>query len=251
MVKYRSSNHIKSDGLLSQRRHPFSTRIRGADTMNDHTPVPFFPPNLEDYAPWVATYGLVAPYGQCQCGCGQDVPMSTLTRTEKGRVKGMPIRFCHSHWHHSFSLEEAFWQYVTPGNPDDCWEWQQNRHSFGHGFLNYRRKQYQAHRVAYELHFGPIPEGLDCLHKCDNPPCCNPAHLFLGTQGDNNVDRSKKGRSARGSKVHSAKLTETDVVAIRSMRANGATIVGLAKLYGLSETHTAGIIARRKWKHIP
>ncbi len=77
-----------------------------------------------------------------------------------------------------------------------------------------------AHRVSYELHNGPIPSGMNVLHECDNPSCCNPNHLFLGTQIDNVADRTVKGRSARGGKIGTAKLTEQDpVLGMRSMRA--------------------------------
>lgn len=220
--------------------------------MQDHsTRTPSFPPNLDDYAPWVATYGLVAPYGECQCGCGLRAPISTYTKKDKGRVKGQPARYCHSHWNHALSLEELFWQYVTLGAPDDCWEWQKNRHAFGHGFLHYRRTEYQAHRVSYELHNGAIPEGLHVLHKCDNPPCCNPNHLFLGTRLDNIEDRTKKGRSARGENVNTARLHTADVLKIRELHRAGITCAELARMYHIGESTARSIVKYRSWKHVP
>lgn len=90
-------NHIKSDGLLKQHRHPFSTDVKGIDTMTDHTRVPHFPPNLQDYAPWVATHGLYATYGECQCGCGQLAPIAVRTESRSGAVKGKPRRFAYTH----------------------------------------------------------------------------------------------------------------------------------------------------------
>ena len=78
----------------------------------------------------------------------------------------------------------------------DCWEFQGCRTDFGHGQISADRKniRLRAHRVAWEIWKGPIPEGLCVLHKCDNPPCCNPEHLFLGTKKDNTRDMISKGR---------------------------------------------------------
>ena len=90
-------------------------------------------------------------------------------------------------------LERRFWDKVTMG--DGCWEWTGTRHSWGYGLLGGRRKVHlRAHRVSWEIHFGPIPAGLYILHHCDNPRCVRPDHLFLGTHRDNMADMVKKGR---------------------------------------------------------
>jgi hypothetical protein len=75
-----------------------------------------------------------------------------------------------------------------------CWEWDAMRDRKGYGILMSGPKRLRAHRISYEIHFGPIPDGLFILHRCDNPPCVNPAHLFLGTLADNNRDKTAKGR---------------------------------------------------------
>jgi HNH endonuclease len=84
---------------------------------------------------------------------------------------------------------------IAKSTPDACWEWQRQRNWGGYGRLTLpNQRKILAHRLAWELEFGPIPDGLWVLHRCDNPPCCNPAHLFLGTTLDNTRDMDAKGR---------------------------------------------------------
>lgn len=89
--------------------------------------------------------------------------------------------------------EERFWAKVEKG--PDCWEWKAFRNK-GYGKFTYNGRMYLAHRLSWILTNGPIPDGLGVLHSCDNPPCVNPDHLFLGTQLDNMRDASNKGRCA-------------------------------------------------------
>jgi len=89
---------------------------------------------------------------------------------------------------------EKFWASLDIRGNEDCWEWQRGRDDGGYGCVCYSGKRYGAHRLAWELTNGPIPEGLLVCHSCDNPPCCNPKHLFLGTHGDNMQDALTKGR---------------------------------------------------------
>lgn len=101
-----------------------------------------------------------------------------------------------------------FWSKVLIGN--ECWEWQAACHRHGHGMFALRGRMHYAHRVAWELWYGPVPDGLFVLHRCDNPPCARPDHLFLGTQTDNMADAFQKGRmvfpvSANGHKTHCPK----------------------------------------------
>jgi hypothetical protein len=129
---------------------------------------------------------------ECECGCGQETAIATHTSKKWGVVKGRPQRFVHGH-NGRRDPATRFWKYVTKS--DGCWEWQGSRMPFGYGELNINKVPQCAHRLSWELHYGPIEEGLSVLHSCDNPPCVNPAHLFLGTQSDNMRDCASKGRS--------------------------------------------------------
>ena len=106
----------------------------------------------------------------------------------------------------------------------------------------------RAHRVAWVLYRGKIPRGKKVLHRCDNPPCCNPEHLFLGTQADNVADMVTKGRRARN--VGTQKLSMTDIVSIRAMAASGAKQTQLAELYGVNQPHISRVVRRESWKHV-
>lgn len=92
--------------------------------------------------------------------------------------------------------EEAnvFWAGVKIGKPDECWPWQRGHNLQGYGQFFFCGERTGTHRVAWTLANGPIPDGKCCLHYCDNPPCCNPRHLWIGTYTDNNRDTAAKGR---------------------------------------------------------
>ncbi|MDG1950134.1 MAG: HNH endonuclease [bacterium] len=109
-----------------------------------------------------------------------------------------------------------------------------------------------AHRAAWELESGPIPDGLHCCHHCDNPPCVNVNHLFLGTDADNMADKEAKGRGnqAKGSAHVRAKLTEEDIPGIRSLLAMGASHTYLARIYGVGHTTIGSINTGKAWSHV-
>ena len=111
----------------------------------------------------------------------------------------------------------------------------------------------RAHRLAWEFAYGPIPTGAQVLHRCDNPPCCNPSHLFLGTHQDNMADKVAKGRQTgpKGERHPRALITDADVVAIREAHARGATNVALGRQYGIAPNSVSSIVHRVTWGHVP
>ena len=129
---------------------------------------------------------------------------------------------------------------------DGCIEWTEGRTNEGYGYKRHEGKSWLAHRWAWMMKHGPIPEGLCVLHRCDNPPCVNVDHLFLGTRVDNNNDKMAKGRhvTSPGERNGSAKLT---VEQVREIRASTATHRVLAERYGISRTSISYIKNRVNW----
>jgi len=138
-----------------------------------------------------------------------------------------------------------------------CWLWEGAIFKrTGYGQMRMNKKIFLAHRIAWELHRGPIPQGegyhgICVCHRCDNPFCVNPDHLFLGTHTDNMQDKANKGRTRpgdKGSKCHLSSLTEEQVLSIR--KETGRTYTDIAKDYGVTRTAISSIIRRKQWKHI-
>lgn len=153
--------------------------------------------------------------------------------------------------------EIRFWEKVEKGDSEDsCWVWiAKSKHLFGYGVLGLKKenRQVMAHRFAYELLVGPIPDGLFVLHRCDNPPCVNPDHLFLGTQKDNLDDMTQKGRRRwadnRGSRNGNAKLSDAQVEEIRSLYP-ACTQQQIADRFGIGQTYVSAL-ARGKMRKKP
>lgn len=149
----------------------------------------------------------------------------------------------------SITPEQRFWSKVDrSGGPDACWNWIGYINKHGYGSVKWRGKCCLAHRTAYEIANGPIPEGKCVLHKCDNPPCCNPAHLFAGTKQENAQDAISKGRFvfitsdvSRGKR----RLTYADYANIvRQFNSNAMTKAELATLYGVATSHISYILSK-------
>ena len=173
-----------------------------------------------------------------------------------------------------------FWSKVEVRGPDECWPWRAGYFSNGYGAMHIRgrRPPVKAHRVAYFLHHGEDPHPLNGLHSCDNPPCCNGAHIFKGTMGDNVQDMVKKGRHIYGEAWHAiprnvargdrngarthpgiragtrngaAKFTELDIISIRQRRADGESAKSISKSYGVWPTTIHDIVRRTTWASVP
>jgi len=132
-----------------------------------------------------------------------------------------------------------------------CLEWQGYRTRTGYGQLTMNGQQNYAHRVAYEKAYGPIPDGGHICHHCDNPPRCNPEHLFLGDPAINAKDRTQKGRTTCGEKHWNARFSEDDIRDIRERHQSGDLQSDIASFYGVDQGQISAIVLRRKWKHLP
>lgn len=127
-----------------------------------------------------------------------------------------------------------------------CWEYTGPRNKKGYGHAGYIGL---IHRLSYEYYVGEIPEGMLVCHQCDNPPCFNPAHLFVGTESDNAMDSARKLRHHIGEKNPKAKLTDKKVVEIINL-GKEKEVVWLAKKYGVDRDTIDSILSGRTWKHI-
>lgn len=138
-----------------------------------------------------------------------------------------------------------FWGRVSVGPSGQCWNWTGRHNDKGYG----RFGATMAHRIAYSLVKGDIGEGLVVRHVCDNPACCNPAHLLVGTQTDNMADAIERNRLHCGASNPRAKLTEDDVRAIRK-NPEGLTLAELSEKYGVSPASLSGIRNGKTWRHL-
>lgn len=172
------------------------------------------------------------------------------------------------------TLAERFWKKVNKasgqGPQGTCWEFQAHRDQSGYARFRVGRSQQRAHRVAWEIANGrSVPEGMCVCHTCDNPPCVNPDHLWLGTKATNNLDMALKGRHwtqksgamrelkdrkketiARGEKNGSSKLTAARVRVIREEAASGIPYAELARQFGITRQAVRLIVLGEVWRHV-
>ena len=144
------------------------------------------------------------------------------------------------------SLAGRFWEHVDQSG--ECWPWTAGHFDTGYGCAWHEGRAQKAHRVAWMLTRGPIPAGLRVLHRCDNPTCVRPDHLWLGTAQDNTRDMVQKRRHNRhGRRV----LTLEQVLTIRRLRAQGQTLRAIADQFGVSWVTISLIASRKRWAHVP
>lgn len=164
---------------------------------------------------------------------------------------------------------QRFWFSVDKRGPGECWPWKGGQDKKGYGIFYFQGKNRRAQRVAFLLQHGRDPYPLDVLHECDNPPCCNGAHLFDGTTQENTADRDQKGRTARGDRsgarthperwwqkgeLHrrpGAVLTAEQVKEIRELAGYGAYREDIAARYGISIPNVTMILNGTTWAYLP
>ena len=164
-----------------------------------------------------------------------------LNKINPNRIKKSSPRY--KRYAIDYPIDKRFWDKVN--KTKSCWEWtaalcgKRTEPLNRYGIFTINKTHYQAHRVSWMLTYGEIPKGKHVLHKCDNIICVNPEHLFIGTQADNNRDRTRKGRTTRGSKSWRAKITEKDVIFIKE---------NINKMRMIDMAHKLNISFNTVWK---
>lgn len=157
----------------------------------------------------------------------------------------------------NFDPVSNFWSRVDKSEgPTACWPWLGHTHRIGYGRVGWKNRVWGAHQVAWQISFGPIPKGMCVLHKCNNKICVNPTHLKLGTHKENMADAIKSGvgvgecKARRGSAHGLSKLTESQVVKIRTEFRQGRSQAEIARRYGVRPQTIHGIVKGKSWTHV-
>jgi hypothetical protein len=206
-------------------------------------------------------------------------PLINLIKINPCLVEGCEVRrarqgYCSRHWgyfsrygsatpnvklkFHGKTFDESYNHHVIRLNKKECWGWSGSINNSGYGYFSCKGIQKAAHRYSYEKNIGPIPDGLWVLHKCDNPKCNNPEHLFLGDNSANTKDAYSKGRRQkipiefmrRGKESHLSKLTEEEVICIKKLLSQGRTNTEIARLFGVTHGNISCIKLGQTWKHL-
>ncbi len=190
---------------------------------------------------------------KCRCNCGSEKSVTQhnlntgwskscgcFAKEVNSKPKNFPIE----------RTIKKFWDKIE--KTESCWLWKGSKDGCGYGNFIFHGKCTHANRVSWKLFRGEIPKGLYVCHTCDNPSCVNPDHLFLGTQKQNMIDCSKKGRmgNRKGTANANAKLTEQKVIEIRFMSFSGMNGGDICRKFGLSKSTLNNIKHRKTWKHI-
>ena len=152
------------------------------------------------------------------------------------------------------TIKKRFWAFINIGKKKDCWVWTGGFRTDGYGLFGYRidgkTKLISAHKFSYIIYYGKIRDGLFVLHDCDNKACCNPHHLFLGTQQDNMDDKVLKGRQSCGEKHYKAILTVKKVQKILLLRRLGFHKRDIANMLNISISRVYAVLGRHAWKSV-
>lgn len=190
----------------------------------------------------------------CQCDCGG------TARTKASSLLSGDTVSCGCYFRERqiyrrckriYKSDDERWADYASAEGEGCWEWKGPR-SNGYGVFNTGGKALRATRIAFEKAYGPSDRSMFICHKCDNPACIRPDHLFLGTAADNNADKIAKRRAngPSGSRNIKAKLTEKDVLEIRSRLSAGAAATSVAEEFGVSRGAIYAIQTKHSWRHI-
>lgn len=180
------------------------------------------------------------------------------------RVRNTGAKFCSRPCQYKcrvrLPIAERFWPKVNKYGPvpthvpelDPCWEWTGAKLKAGYGLIGTEshRRPALTHRLSWELHYGPIPDGLFVCHYCDNPSCVNPLHLFLGKNQDNVTDMVLKGRHGHGVRYGHGKLNDAAVRELRLQAARGVPSSALADRFGITPGHARKIVRGDLWRHV-
>lgn len=227
--------------------------------------------NMTPFNVWVLPLVLVLLFIGHEAGADQGPGLAkssmNITHQESGAIARERFRGVKGKMliisHHDRARFEA--KVDRSGGPDACWPWTGSRIPQGYGQFGLWPRTVRAHRAAFVIANGPIPDGPWVLHRCDNPPCCNPAHLFLGSPQDNRSDCMAKGRQAAGARSGPSRhpeqyqgenhgmhvLTEDQVKEIRRLRITRRMFYkDLALMFGISKSAAHAAATGRAWSHL-
>jgi HNH endonuclease len=196
----------------------------------------------------------------CKCDCGR-ITENAISNIRRSRVKScgclhLEVLENSKKLFLPYSDEEAIAAFKSKIDVvhSGCWNWFATRNTCGYGVFCFRGKNQLAHRVSWLIHKGHIPNGRYVLHRCDNPRCVNPDHLFLGTQTDNMRDAVRKGRlktgNVRGTDQPLSPFVESQVHFIRLASSEGFSRSSIARYFGVCRTSIDAIVNRKTWRHI-